>query len=78
MGNEETYTMEFTCSNCGYIFESNINRGAIAKGSGGECKICGIVDNGSFKLAKPLRIRNAEAMQNINYFKSEMVREGNV
>lgn len=39
-----TYKMKFRCTNCGLIFEREVQKGLPALGKGGECPHCGLVD----------------------------------
>ena len=42
-----TYTMTYTCSNCGHVFNKEVSRGVHADGQGGECPYCGMSDKWS-------------------------------
>jgi DNA-directed RNA polymerase subunit RPC12/RpoP len=39
---EGFYRMQYKCVNCGKLFQSDIRRGAVAKGASGSCPHCGI------------------------------------
>ena len=69
MGEEtKTYSMEYTCSNCGNRFERKIRFGEKAYGMGGQCPYCGVYDGldcGRFDVRRPLWLTMAEAMRNV-------------
>jgi len=52
---EQTYEMEFRCSNCGKWFLRKVEKGESAKGRGGECYYCGRQDSvgDSFQVRLP-------------------------
>lgn len=39
-----TYSMKYTCGNCGHKFVATLSQGVVAKGHGGECPNCGVKD----------------------------------
>jgi len=41
---EGTYNMKFTCGNCGYKYITTLTKGVLAKGHGGACPNCGVMD----------------------------------
>ena len=53
MPNEETYEMEFHCTNCGNKYLVFIPKGEKAIGHGGTCPYCGQKDYGTFWYMKP-------------------------
>lgn len=65
MSEKSTYYMEFVCSNCGYKFRRDIDKGRTAKGNGGTCDYCGSIDYGSFFYHRPLCLLQAEGMRNV-------------
>lgn len=64
----DTYGMEFVCSNCGHVYELKVQKGVIAKGQGRMCPYCGCIDDGSFQYRKPMRIRYMESMANVSHW----------
>jgi DNA-directed RNA polymerase subunit RPC12/RpoP len=44
MTNNNTYTISYRCTNCGAIYEKEVQKGLTAEGRGGECPTCGIHD----------------------------------
>ena len=53
MGEKDTYTMEYTCENCGTVFLLDVPKGQGAKGNGGKCPYCGKADFGGFGHRRP-------------------------
>ena len=47
------YIMEYTCNNCGHIYNNSVPKGCEARGIGGKCPYCGAQDYGGFKYRKP-------------------------
>jgi len=63
-----TYAMEYLCSNCGSRLQRAVPKGTPAKGHGGTCGYCGMVDSGSFSYGRPFWLQQAEAMQNMHAY----------
>ena len=45
-----TYSMIYVCTNCGTRFNKVLSKGTFARGSGGECPNCGVIDGGKFQF----------------------------
>ena len=54
MENEETYEMEFICTNCMNKYLVKIPKGEEARCHGGTCPYCGKRDYGTFWYQKPI------------------------
>jgi DNA-directed RNA polymerase subunit RPC12/RpoP len=59
---QEFYTMEYTCSNCGASFQRQVPKGEVAWGKGGTCPYCGCVDKrisvaDRFRYKRPALVR---------------------
>lgn len=67
MTDKETYTMQYTCSNCGTSFDKKIPKGKLARGNGGKCPYCETEDKdwSRFTYQRPFWLIQAEGMRNI-------------